>query len=259
MKFFIEFHAYLHNAYICLDNNNKYTTAIFQSAMLRVSTSVISIILIAYFVVSCDNDTEFEVEKQLPPAPAPDTVRTQPVSTKESVSYVLTEGVVNWLGKRTIGNLHTGTIKVKSGELKVSQGRLVSGNIFLDMGTISVNNMKDPGAKADLEAHLKDSDFFKVKDYPTGEFRFEEVLPSNMPDFNWVVSGELTLKGKTNHVNIPVKMTITETELNAQSASFVINRTQWGIIFQSGLFGTAKDKIIEDIVPLSLTLKAKRN
>ncbi|MCB0527736.1 MAG: YceI family protein, partial [Saprospiraceae bacterium] len=113
-------------------------------------------------------------------------------------------------------------------------------------------------AKSDLESHLKDSDFFEVKKYPTGTFVIDEVLPSKTPDFNWIVSGELTLKGKTNRVNIPVKMTITDKEINAESANFVINRTQWGINFQSGLLGTTKDKLIEDIVPISLTIRAER-
>lgn len=226
--------------------------------MLRDPISVISVFLIAFFAVSCNDDPELTVEKPLPPAPAPDTLLKQPETIKEAVVYTVTEGVVNWLGKRTIGNLHTGSIKVKSGELKVIDGRLVSGSVLLDMGSINVNNLKDPGAKADLESHLKDSDFFEVKKYPTGEFKIVEVIPSSLPDFNLVVSGKLTLKGKTNHVNIPAKLTITDTELTAQSASFVINRTQWGINFQSGFLGTAKDKIIEDIVPLSLILKAKR-
>jgi polyisoprenoid-binding protein YceI len=126
------------------------------------------------------------------------------------------------------------------------------------MHSLAVNNVKDPGARADLESHLKDSDFFEVKKYPTGKFVFDEVLPSNKPDFDWIISGDLTMKGKTNRVHIPVKMTITDDELTAQSANFVINRTKWGINFQSGILGTVKNKIIEDIVPLSITISAKK-
>jgi polyisoprenoid-binding protein YceI len=182
----------------------------------------------------------------------------EPVSTEGAETFVVTEGVVNWLGKRTIGNRHTGTVSVAGGELQVNQGRLLSGKVTLDMASIRVDNVKDPGAKSDLESHLKDSDFFAVKDNPTGEFVFDEVLPSNLPEFNWVISGNLTMKGKTNPVNIPVKMTIKDGELTAKSANFVINRTKWDINFQSGLLGTVKDKIIEDIVPLSLTITAKK-
>lgn len=218
--------------------------------------TTLCISIIAFY--SCENDPKPTQEVQAIPVSKPDTIRLQPVPTEGASTFVLKEGVVNWLGKRTVGNRHTGTIKVAGGELKVNQGRLLSGKITLDMTSVTVNNMKDPGAKSDLESHLKDADFFEVKKYPTGEFVFDEVLPSNTPDFNWVISGKLTLKGKTEPVNIPVKMTVTDNELSAESANFVINRTKWGVNFQSGLLGTVKDKIIEDIVPLSLKITAKK-
>lgn len=227
--------------------------------MKRVFKLITPILLGSVALFSCKNDPKpTNPEATVTPVSKPDTVRVAAVPTEGAATFTVREGVVNWLGKRTVGNRHTGTVKVASGELKVNQGRLLSGKITLDMHSVAVDNMKDPGAKADLESHLKDADFFEVKKYPTGEFVFDEVLPSNMPDFNWVISGDLTLKGKTNRVNIPVKMTVTDDELKAQSANFVINRTNWGINFQSGVLGTVKDKIIEDIVPLSITLTAKK-
>lgn len=226
--------------------------------MPRVLKQVSPVMLILFSLFSCQDEPKTNPETAASTPPRPDTIRLKPAPAEDGVVYNVTEGVINWLGKRTIGNLHTGTIKVQNGELTVSRGQLIGGVINIDMTSVSVNNLKDPGAKSDLESHLKDSDFFEVKKYPAGVFRIDEVLPSNLPEFNWVVSGELTLKGKTNRVNIPVKMTITDRELTAQSANFVINRTQWGINFQSGMLGTIKNKIIEDIVPLSLTVTAKR-
>jgi len=226
--------------------------------MQRVLKLIALVFLAVFAFFSCKNDPRPAPETQAAVTPKPDTLRLDPVPTEGAATFAVTEGIVNWLGKRTIGNRHTGTVKVSGGELQVNQGRLLSGKVTLDMASVAVNNMKDPGAKADLESHLKDADFFEVKKYPTGEFVFKEVLPSKLPDFNWVISGDLTLKGKTNHVNIPVKMTISDKGLTAQSVNFVINRTHWDIKFQSGLLGTAKNKIIEDIVPLSLTLKAKK-
>ncbi|MBV6442862.1 MAG: hypothetical protein EPGJADBJ_04588 [Saprospiraceae bacterium] len=226
--------------------------------MPRVLKLITPLFFSLFALSSCKDDQKPAPEPLVTPVSRPDTVRLKPVPAEGASTFIVTEGVVNWLGKRTIGNRHTGTIKVAGGELKVNQGRLLSGKVTLDMNSIAVENMKDPGAKADLESHLKDSDFFDVKTYPNGEFAFEEVLPSNTPEFNWIISGKLTLKGKTEQVNIPVKMTITEDELTAESANFVINRTKWGINFQSGMLGTVKNKIIEDIVPLSLTVTAKK-
>ena len=207
-------------------------------------------------LISCKNDPAPQTESAT--APKPDTVRVEPVPTAGAATFAVTEGTVYWQGKKALGNPHNGTIKVATGELMVNQGRLLSGNITLDMTSIAVTNLNDGGEKRDLESHLKDKDFFEVQKFPQAEFVITEVLPSNLPAFNWVVRGDLTIKDKSHPVNIPVKMTIDGDKLEATSATFPINRTQWGINFRSGTLGTAKDKVVEDVVPLSLVLKARR-
>ena len=189
----------------------------------------------------------------------PDTIRQEEMPTDGAARYKVVEGMIFWSGQPAIGNAHTGTIRVVSGDLLVNRGQLLSGSITIDMSSIAVTDLDDGGERRDLEGHLQHADFFEVAKYPTGEFKFDEVYPSNLPDFNWVVSGELTLKGKTNPVNIPVKMTINGDELVAESPSFHINRTQWGINFRSGLLGTTKDKLIQDMIILSLRLKASKS
>lgn len=187
-----------------------------------------------------------------------DTGYVQSVSTEGSVTFGVTGGTVLWSGKKEIGDAHIGTINIESGELLVSNGVLLSGHIVMDMNSLTVTSIKDGGEKRDLESHLKDVDFFEVPKYPKAEFSFNEVLPSNTPDFNQVIAGQLTIKNKTNGVNVPVKLIVSGQELTAQSPSFTINRTKWGINFRSGLLGAAKDKLIEDTVLLTIKLTAKQ-
>jgi polyisoprenoid-binding protein YceI len=204
---------------------------------------------------ACQNDPKTTVQEPV----TPQTTTTQlppPVSAEGAATFSVTEGLVNWAGKKAINGQHFGTIKVSGGELMVKDGQLLSGKVTLDMTSVAVLDLKDPNEKSDLESHLKDTDFFEVGKYPKGEFSFDEVLPSTIPAFNHVIAGTLKLKNKKAQVNIPVKMTINGDELTAESATFIINRTQWGINFHSGILGTAKDKLIEDNVPVSLTLKA---
>ncbi len=66
------------------------------------------------------------------------------------------------------------------------------------------------------------------------------------------------MKGKTAPVNIPVKISFEGDVMRAESPAFPINRTQWGVNFQSGMLGTVKDKMIDDTVPLTLKVVAKR-
>lgn len=190
--------------------------------------------------------------------PSPDTIRLNPVSAEGAATFEVTGGTVFWQGKKSIGDPHNGTIAISGGALQVNQGRLLGGAVTLDMRSITVTNLNDPGEKADLVSHLKDKDFFDVGKYPEAQFEISELLPSNLPAFNWVLRGMLTIKGKSSPVNVPVKMTISGDSLEAESATFIINRTLWGLNFRSGALGTAKDKIIEDVVPLSLKISAKK-
>lgn len=223
--------------------------------MRNASIILFAAITAATALVSCKNEPKAADQG----TPKPDTIHlTPPPSMEGARTFNITEGVVNWVGEKSVTSAyHTGTIAVKSGELKVNQGQLLAGNIVMDMNSIAVTDLKDPGEKADLESHLKDKDFFESKKYPEGVFTIDEILPSKTEAFNTVISGRLTLKGKTNTVNIPVKMTINGDELTAESPVFVINRTQWGINFQSTVLNTAKDKLISDNIPLRLNIKAR--
>ncbi len=209
-----------------------------------------------FSLLCCKNDPKTEAAQA---APKIDTILVNPVPTEGAATFKVTEGMVEWSGTKTMKKTgHQGTITIESGELMVNQGQLISGKVTLDMNSISVTDIKDPGERRDLESHLKDSDFFEVIKFPKAEFVFSEVLPSTMPNFNWVLSGNLTMKGKTAPVNIPVKVSIEGNELRAESPAFPINRTQWGVNFRSGMLGTVKDKMIDDMVPLSLKIVAKK-
>ncbi|MEI6411540.1 MAG: YceI family protein [Bacteroidota bacterium] len=211
--------------------------------------------IFALVLFACKNDAP-QAAAATPVQSPSTTSKAKKVSAEGARSFTVSEATVFWAGKKAIGDFHTGSIQSSEGTLKVNEGTLLSGNIVLDMSSITVTDIKDPGEKRDLESHLKDSDFFEVGKFPKAEFKIAEVLPSNNPAFNYVINGTLTMKGKTHPVNIPVKMKIEDKALTAESATFTINRTQWGVNFRSGLLGTAKDKLIEDVVTLSLKLRA---
>lgn len=205
--------------------------------------------------LSCKNDPKTENTAQ---APKLDTIQVKSVPKDGAVTYNITEGVVNWTGKKAQGDSHTGTISVEKGELLINQGQIINGKITLDMNSIAVNDIKDAGERRDLESHLKDTDFFEAEKFPKAVFTINQVLPSNSPAYNWLIVGDLNMKGKSNPVNIPVTITMQGDKLVAVSPTFPINRTQWGVNFRSGLLGTVKDKLIEDVVLLTLSLQAKK-
>lgn len=225
--------------------------------MNRIALFFCPIFLSSLFLFSCKNDTP-ENKTATSPAPKTETVPFQPASKEGAAPFAVSSGTIFWEAQRAIGSAHKGTITVSGGELLVNSGQLVGGRLTMDMQSIEVTNMNDPSEKATLESHLKDNDFFQVKKFPEASFEVTEVLPSTQAAFNWVVRGNLTIKDQTHPVNVPVRMSITSDKLLAESVNFVINRTKWGINFRSGILGTAKDKIIQDVVQLSLKIEAEK-
>jgi hypothetical protein len=190
--------------------------------------SILLLVTVSVFF-ACKNEPKNPESTQTIPA---DTIRPAEVSLEGSVTYTITEGIVNCQIKK--------------------------GSVVLDMYAITVTDIKDPGERRDLESHLKDSDFFEVNKYPKAEFVFEEVLPGKAENFNWVLNGHLTMKGKKVPLTIPVMIRMEGDVLQAESPAFPINRTLWGVNFQSGILGTARDKMIDDMVPLMLKVTAKK-
>jgi polyisoprenoid-binding protein YceI len=226
--------------------------------MLRLTFKLILFFSLSLCIFSCKNDKKTEAISALnvPTMPAQ---QAEPELTAEgATTYKVTEGVVNWQGRKTVTNTkHYGTLKVASGEILVKEGRIVNGTVKIDMKSLSVTDLQDPKEKTDLEGHLKSADFFEVEKYPEAIFTIEDALPSRVPGFNRAIAGTLTMKGKTNTVNIPVNLTIDNNSLTANSVTFQIQRTDWGINFGTDVVGTVKNKVIDNIILLSLTLTAK--
>lgn len=186
-----------------------------------------------------------------------DAVETT-TNTTDATTYTVntTSSLINWVGTKAIGDQHTGNLKLSKGELKVKDGKLVSGTIELDMQSINVTDLEGE-YKGKLESHLKTGDFFEVETYPTGKFEIASVSPvSDNPDVTHNLTGNLELKGISKSVTIPANIAIAENEISAVTPNFTINRTDWGIQYNSGLLGTAKDKIINDEVGLQIQLSA---
>ncbi len=162
--------------------------------------------------------------------------------------------VINWVGKKITGQ-HNGTIQVKSGKLMMDPQKIVGGDFMLDMTSIKVLDLKDPAKNQKLTNHLKSDDFFSVEKFPEGNFKITSVQVKN-PNLLEVV-GDLTLKGITHPVTIPVDFVRDSSQLKAKG-KVIIDRTKWNIRYGSGkFFKGLGDKLISDDIELELDLTAK--
>jgi len=159
-----------------------------------------------------------------------------------------------------------GTLNIKSGEVSVENGTLKAGDFVIDMTSLKVDpaSVTEADKKpADLEAHLKNEDFFNVAKNPTSDFKITSVadLAGDLPKdavagANKTVSGNLTLLGKSVNVSFPAKVTVADGKAGIE-AKFTVNRADWGIKFGTDETDPAEWMISKDI-EIGINVKASK-
>jgi polyisoprenoid-binding protein YceI len=215
--------------------------------------SVFALSVMTLATVSCKND-----------APkAEDAVEITNASEDAQVYNADVEtSTINWVGSK-VGGEHKGDIKLKSGEVAVKDGAIENGTFVIDFTTINVTDL-DGDNKAYLEAHLKGTNqddsadhFFNVAQYPEGKF---EIATVTTADEATTVTGNLTVKGITKSVSFPANVTVNDTIVTIETASFPINRTDFNINYgsKSKFTDLAADKVINDEILIQLNVTAKK-
>ena len=102
-------------------------------------------------------------------------------------------------------------------------------NLAAEMASISTNNEQ-------RDAHLRNSDFFEVEKYP--ELQFKSTKIEKRDSDNYILYGDLTLKGVTKPIHVNVEFNgIAKDPWGGERAGFVvtgkINRSDWGVSFNS--------------------------
>jgi len=168
---------------------------------------------------------------------------------------------LNWTGEKITGK-HWGTVNIKNGTVNLDNNKM-SGSFEIDMTSILAEDLKGDKATHDkLVGHLKSDDFFSVDKNPTAKFtlkKADKYNPKKGESFNYMITGDLTIKGITNEIRFPANIDIKDKNMTA-NASFTIDRTKWNVRYGSGsFFDNLGDKAIYDDIKFDLTLKGKSN
>lgn len=142
---------------------------------------------------------------------------------------------VTFVGKKPDGK-HSGGFANLTGSATVADGDLTKLTVALDIDTDSLFS-----DDAKLTAHLKNADFFDVKNNPKATFKSTKVEKG---DKGYTVTGDLTLLGKTKAVTFPATITATGDTLSV-SAEFAIDRTVWGMTYGKGKIDDKVDLVIK--------------
>ncbi len=158
------------------------------------------------------------------------------------VKYPLTgdNTKVTFVGKKPDGK-HAGGFAKLSGAATVTDGDITTLKLEVEIDTDSLFS-----DDAKLTAHLKNPDFFDVKNNPKATFKVTKVEKA---DTAYTVTGDLTMLGKTKPVSFPATITATGNAL-AVTAAFPIDRTVWGMTYGKGK--------IDDKVDLGIKVTTKK-
>lgn len=163
--------------------------------------------------------------------------------------------VANWEGHKTILTnwIDQGTIKIASGTATVSTSTLTNVSFKFDMNSIvATANGKNSGFDG-LAKHLKSEDFFNAAKFPTSTFAADNLQLNLATSAEQTVTGQLTVRGVTKDVTIPVVISNEEGGL-VITGKAVVDRTLFGIKFGSDkFFKELGDNVIAD--NFSLTFK----
>ncbi len=164
---------------------------------------------------------------------------------KKEVNKTASE--VKWTGKK-IGGSHNGAIELKSGYFEFNNDQIVSGEVVIDMNTITNADLEDAGYNGKLVGHLKSDDFFGVEKYPTSTFVVTKA--TKFVNGKATVTGKLTIKGKTEELSFDVVK-----EGSAYVAQLEVDRSKYDVRYGSNsFFDNLGDKAINDIFVLDIKL-----
>lgn len=192
-------------------------------------SSRIALLSAALLLAACQAQKPAEPEKTPEPEQAMDAM--------EHSSEHMTEQGITFVGKSNIIN-HQGHFEKYSVQLTRDTGSpedLTKASLLVMIDMDSVKS--DPG----VEGHMKREDFFNVAAYPESTFKTTSI-DAGASSGEYILNGDLTIKGVTKQVSIPAKV-----DGDMLEAHYDLPRKDFGVGNDS--YG---NKFLEEFVPLDI-------
>ena len=213
---------------------------------------ILSLVVIASLLSACKSEKS---EKVTVKEVVKEAVKAGTVSMLNGIDTAAS--ILNWEGTKP-GGAHNGTVALKSGWVKIENGKLAQGQFILDMTTITNLDMKGSKGAGKIEGHLKNADFFDVTAHPTSKFEITKVEEVNG---KLAVTGNLQIKEVTKSITFPATVSIENGITTFTSDTFSINRADFNIKYKSKSFFSLeelKDKFIDDNIAMSFVVKTAK-
>lgn len=211
---------------------------------------IFTVLTVSLFTIACKQEKKAEAPVEV----APVVEQTTPAVLLEGATHTadVAASSLTWKGFKPTGS-HNGTLSLKEGAVVADSTGIKQGVFVLDMTTLKVLDIPaDAKENADLSGHLASPDFFDVANHPTATFSFNELKDNKL-------TGELTIKGITKPLTIPVSVSEVDGVTTLKAAPFKVDRTAYDIKFKSKkFFGDLGDKFINDEFEVSFDVKLKK-
>ncbi len=189
------------------------------------------------------------------------------LAAQSSIGKLLTadtrQSSLVWTGRK-IGGDHTGNISLASGSLQVEKNKLIGGSFEIDMNSITNTDITNAEYNGKLVGHLKSDDFFGVEKHPKAVFKITKATPvakAKAGENNYQITGDLTIKGKTETIHFPAVVKLNGNAAEAV-AKIVVDRSKFDVRYGSpSFFADLGDKAIDNefIIDLKLVTAAQAN
>jgi polyisoprenoid-binding protein YceI len=117
-------------------------------------------------------------------------------------------------------------------DVQVDRENMANSTVKITIDSKSINTRNDR-----RDGHLKSNDFFATDSFPTITFVSKKIVASG--DKQYQMTGDLTIRGRTREVTIPIKEQFYEPGANGGrgrwKGAFSVKRMEYGIAFQSRL------------------------
>lgn len=178
--------------------------------------------------------------------------KEESVMVKNTVDIDVSASTLNWKANKLVGG-HEGTFNFENGSIQLENNKIVGGHFHIDIASIKVTDVTDAEDNKKIVDHLLDPDFFDVKKFSKAHFTITEVKGNRM-------TGDLKMKDISKSITLTVKTEVKDKMFALTSDMFTINRTDWGIKYNSGsFFDAAKlgNYLIKDDVEMSVKLNGR--
>ena len=164
------------------------------------------------------------------------------------------ESNIKWKGSKSNGSYHDGLILIKDGFVTIENNIIQTGEISIDMNSITCTDIQNVQSNKSLISHLKNDDFFSVDKFPYSFLKINRV--KHKKDNDYFIKADLTIKGITHPIEFFANIQITS-EGALASGTMIIDRSKYEIKYKSKTwYENIGDRFIHDNFDLHFTLLA---